>query len=683
MAEEAALAGLSRTMSMHMEKISNSTVSFREAAAQHNKNISNVVKDVFTAIAGQRRDLSETNDALEESFSGIKQGFRDNARATDALGESMNQVLSVQYKTLGELSLLNRNMNSLIYNTSGGVLGGIFNNIFGDTWFGRLATTLKDVLPLGVALGAATMAGQTGPGAEALGPGVGQSGSSSEAMNFFQSKGWSKEQAAGIVGNLQAESGKNLRTNAVGDNGTAYGIAQWHPDRQAKFQQVMGIPIRQSNFQQQLQFVDWELKNTEAKAGNILRSAQSAEQAASLLDQYYERSSGAHRSERMANARALVNQKGAMSSTTTPAAGITTPTTPPTSTTNYNTTNITNTENPDPGRQALPPGTPAAIGPMGGYKREEENREHPTQAGAVGVSLPKSDIVALGNALQQQGLRISEHPQFGGVSHVHKGRAHYEGRAIDINVGTGVIEASDPAIASRFDKLADQLTAAGYKVYWRESGKYGAAGHNNHLHAEILPGGKTPDASPTATTPAGQVTPTTPVTPGLTPQAQGEARETPSITNFQQYAQEQLMQEANLVSGMGIPGMMGGMGSIGGIMGMLGPMIGSLGSEGMMQPTTEQMAAQIQPNPEITNILQAAAIEDRVMQSMQYKPPEIEQRETEASQFMQSPDRHYPAGSYSEYNTDNHIYPEWASIVYDIYGRFTGGKSGNIKTSLA
>jgi hypothetical protein len=37
-------------------------------------------------------------------------------------------------------------------------------------------------------------------------------------------RGWSKEQSAGLVGNLIVESG--LRTDAVGDGGKARGVAQ-------------------------------------------------------------------------------------------------------------------------------------------------------------------------------------------------------------------------------------------------------------------------------------------------------------------------------------------------------------------------------------------------------------------------------------------------------------------------
>ncbi len=138
--------------------------------------------------------------------------------------------------------------------------------------------------------------------------GVGETGSAKEAIDFFVGKGWTPEQAAGIVGNLQAESGANMKTNAIGDGGKAYGIAQWHPDRQAKFQKLYGKPIQEAGFKEQLEFVNWELNNTEKKAGDMLRAVTGASQAAAVVDKYYERSSGAHLQQRMANATALVQQ---------------------------------------------------------------------------------------------------------------------------------------------------------------------------------------------------------------------------------------------------------------------------------------------------------------------------------------------------------------------------------------
>jgi hypothetical protein len=107
------------------------------------------------------------------------------------------------------------------------------------------------------------------------------------AMSFFQSKGWTKEQAAGITANLQAESG--LKTGAVGDSGKAKGIAQWHPDRQKKFSEVMGKDISESTLEDQLGFVDWELKNTEKKAGDALRQTLTAAQAGETFTRKYER----------------------------------------------------------------------------------------------------------------------------------------------------------------------------------------------------------------------------------------------------------------------------------------------------------------------------------------------------------------------------------------------------------
>jgi hypothetical protein len=86
-------------------------------------------------------------------------------------------------------------------------------------------------------------------------------------------------------------------------------------------------------------------------------------------------------------------------------------------------------------------------------------------------------IVAYGRMLQHAGYRVSEHPAFGGVHHVHHGWAHYAGRAIDINFGRGIREASS-SVGRRFDALASRARAAGYTVLWR------VAGHFDHMHIQ-------------------------------------------------------------------------------------------------------------------------------------------------------------------------------------------------------
>jgi spore germination protein YaaH len=136
--------------------------------------------------------------------------------------------------------------------------------------------------------------------------GGGASGNAKIALDFFRQQGWTSEQAAGLVANLQAESGQNIDPAASNPGEQAYGIAQWRGTRQQLFAKTIGKPLQGSSLQDQLQFVQWELNNTESRAGQALKNAQSAADAAAIIDQYYERSSGAARQKRMAQATQLV-----------------------------------------------------------------------------------------------------------------------------------------------------------------------------------------------------------------------------------------------------------------------------------------------------------------------------------------------------------------------------------------
>ncbi len=107
------------------------------------------------------------------------------------------------------------------------------------------------------------------------------------AMKYFMGQGWSETAAAGIVSNLVAESG--LQRDAVGDGGLAYGLAQWHPARQAEFKKVFGKDIRESTAEEQMAFVNHELKNGKYQnAGRMLAGAKDKKQAAGIVTQYYE-----------------------------------------------------------------------------------------------------------------------------------------------------------------------------------------------------------------------------------------------------------------------------------------------------------------------------------------------------------------------------------------------------------
>ena len=119
------------------------------------------------------------------------------------------------------------------------------------------------------------------------------------------------------------------------------------------------------------------------------------------------------------------------------------------------------------------------VSPQPHFKNKKQVRHYQdTQEENWGFGAASTSLVAYGHQLQSQGFRVSEHPSFGGVHHVHAHHsAHYSGNAIDINVGRGVVEARS-GYAHRFDQLAADARAAGYTVLWR------VPGHYDHIHIQ-------------------------------------------------------------------------------------------------------------------------------------------------------------------------------------------------------
>jgi hypothetical protein len=112
---------------------------------------------------------------------------------------------------------------------------------------------------------------------------------------------------AGFLGNFHAEGGYD---GAQGDGGSASGIAQWHSDRAANFQRVIGKSVTEATPTEQAQFVVWEMQHPEAAGMTVeqrdaILNAKTPAQAAALIDQHYERSSGQDRHVRMAAANAF------------------------------------------------------------------------------------------------------------------------------------------------------------------------------------------------------------------------------------------------------------------------------------------------------------------------------------------------------------------------------------------
>ena len=110
-----------------------------------------------------------------------------------------------------------------------------------------------------------------------------------KAVETFESLGWTHKQAVGIVANLKQES-EMMAHPKPGDSGTAHGVAQWRGSRLQDFRDWAGKDISQSNLDDQLRFVHYELtQGKERGAGKRLKASETAQQAAAVVSQYYER----------------------------------------------------------------------------------------------------------------------------------------------------------------------------------------------------------------------------------------------------------------------------------------------------------------------------------------------------------------------------------------------------------
>jgi hypothetical protein len=109
-----------------------------------------------------------------------------------------------------------------------------------------------------------------------------------QGMAYFQSQGWTKAQAAAIMGNVEQES--NFDPGARNPTSGTAGLFQWSPARAAQIKAGTGIDIYKASAQQQFQAAQWELTHTETKAAAALLSAQNAGAAAIAFDNDFERS---------------------------------------------------------------------------------------------------------------------------------------------------------------------------------------------------------------------------------------------------------------------------------------------------------------------------------------------------------------------------------------------------------
>lgn len=113
--------------------------------------------------------------------------------------------------------------------------------------------------------------------------------SQSQAMRFFEGKGWSKAASAGLVAGFNRESGGRANQPEIG-GGPGYGMAQWGPAGQAEFKKWSGHDIHDSTAQEQLEFANYQLtQGSEKKAGERLHRVTSGYEGGAVASSAYER----------------------------------------------------------------------------------------------------------------------------------------------------------------------------------------------------------------------------------------------------------------------------------------------------------------------------------------------------------------------------------------------------------
>lgn len=130
-----------------------------------------------------------------------------------------------------------------------------------------------------------------------------------ERSKYIQQKlmsmGFTASAAAGVVGNLVQESG--LRTDAIGDNGTSGGLAQWHNERLDALKRFATARGKKwTDLDTQLEFLAEEMRTSYADTYAKMQSAELPEIAGQIMTDEYEipDPASANYAQRQANARA-------------------------------------------------------------------------------------------------------------------------------------------------------------------------------------------------------------------------------------------------------------------------------------------------------------------------------------------------------------------------------------------
>lgn len=260
------------------------------------KTFQNAVERARIASLEEEMDLREkaegdTLDASEKVLVRLNAGFYAGLGPMENVRKSINTVigtLDIQGDTLNRLS------------------DTMQQDTFGDPTVNKINSVTEAVSGLGAALmGVSGGLGSLNFGAMAnlnVSANVGalsggEKSSMAQLIGMFEKEGLSKQAASGIVGNFKVESGFN--TSIVGDNGTSFGLAQWHNERWTelkKFADSLGLSA--ANPMAQVKFTMAELQKNYPGLVDRMTMAASPAEAASMFMKEFERPHKDHANEK-------------------------------------------------------------------------------------------------------------------------------------------------------------------------------------------------------------------------------------------------------------------------------------------------------------------------------------------------------------------------------------------------
>lgn len=254
-------------------------------------------RDITDALFGARIAQEEDQDSKDQLARELRAAQNEISRSeqeamaklSDDRQDLQVDILEEQKRVLDEeVKVMQTKLNTLVAQIAKASPGPVMDALIAQ--WQQVAMAQNALLSQSNGLG--IQIGSFGTNARPLNTQQGMRGN--EAMKVLMSLGYSQAQAAGIAGNLMAES--NINPMAIGDRGQAFGIGQWHPDRQALLKQFAADNnYDYKSTDAQLRFIDWEMKNSPATAGadtyGTLMAQTTPQGAADVFRRLYERPS--------------------------------------------------------------------------------------------------------------------------------------------------------------------------------------------------------------------------------------------------------------------------------------------------------------------------------------------------------------------------------------------------------